>query len=71
MLQKTYFAIKVNDIKESKDFIKWEIIVIKAHNYHEAKDDLKKQQPFEDFYIVPKTVLQYRDIIRKSTHKGI
>lgn len=73
MLQKTYFAIKVDDIKnkQGKSFIRWEVIIIKAYNYHEARDNLKKQQPFEDFFIIPKTVLQYRDIVKKSKHRRI
>ena len=70
MLLKAYFAIKVNDINNKKltDFNKWEVIYIKAHNYHEAKDDLKKMYPFEDLYIIPKQTLQYREIIKASKH---
>lgn len=70
MSLKTYFGIKVNDIQDSglRDFKTWEIIHIKAYNYHEAKDDLKRMHPFEDYFVIPKTLLEHRDIVKTSKH---
>lgn len=66
MSKQKYYAIKVLDLLDStqNDFKTWEVIYIEAFNYHEAKNILKKMNLFDDYHLIPNSVLRHRDIVK-------
>ena len=71
---KNYFGIKRDDIQNNKqrDYKSWEIIHIEAYNYHEAKIKLKNMELHHDYYLIPRTVLEHRDMTKANKiYKGI
>lgn len=63
MIKKMYFGIKKSDIEKSfkEEYKNWEVIYIEANNYYEALKFLKQNILYEDYYLIPKSVLEYRE----------
>lgn len=71
---KGYFGIKKTDINNTMktDMKNWEIIYIEANNYHEACNKLKQRPLYEDYFLIPRTVLEYREEINANKFfKGV
>jgi hypothetical protein len=68
MIKKGYFGIKKSDIESNikTDFKNWEVIHIEANNYYEALKFLKQRVLYEDYYLIPKMVLEYREQVNAN-----
>lgn len=70
MHQKNYIAIKKENLNDKTeiDFKIWEIVYIKAFNYHEARYKLRSMKLKHDYHLIPGNVLRYRDIVYGETN---